>query len=102
QVVGFNTHWDNSTSFTFGGGDVGVTLVDVTDATHANVTLNLAPLASPGLRNVTAVTAGEVATLVNGFVVTPGTPILTNCVNCTPASNVFQQNTFTASILGQF
>ena len=102
SLVGFNTHWNNSTSFTFGGGDVGVTLATVLDATHANVTLNLAPLASPGLRNVTAITAGEVATEINAFVVTPGTPILTSCVNCTPSSNVKQQNNFTASVLGQF
>jgi hypothetical protein len=102
HVTGFNTHWINSTSFTFGGGDVGVTSVNVIDATNADVTMNLAPLASPGLRNVTAITGGEVATLVNGFVVTPGTPILTSCVNCTPASNVKQGNNFTASILGQF
>ncbi len=102
HVVGFGTHWDNSTAFSFGGSDVGVTVVNVVDSLHADVTLNLAPLASPGLRYVTATTGGEVATLVNGFVVTPGTPILTNCVNCTPASNVKQQNNFTASVLGQF
>lgn len=102
SLAGFHTNWNNSTNFTFGGGDVGVTLAQVIDATHANVTLNLAPLASPGLRNVTATTSGEIATLVNGFVVTPGTPILTSCVNCTPASNVKQQNNFTASVLGQF
>lgn len=102
HVVGFNTHWDNTTNFTFGGGDVGVASIIVNDATHADVTLNLVPLASPGLRNVTAVTGGEVATLVNGFVVTPGTPILTNCVNCGPGSGVFQQHAFLSSVLGQF
>jgi hypothetical protein len=102
HVVGFSTHWDNTTSFTFGGGDVSVTLINVVDATHADVTLDLAPLAYTGLRSVTATTGGEYATLVNGFVVTPGTPILTNCVNCTPSSHVIQQNNFTASVLGQF
>ncbi len=102
HVTGFNTHWDNSTSFSFGGGDVGVTSVNVLDATHADVTMNLAPLAYPGLRNVVAQTGGEVATLVNGFVVTPGTPILTNCVNCSPGQGVFQQHAFLTSVLGQF
>lgn len=102
HVVGFNTHWDNSTSFSFGGSDVSVTAVNVVDETNADVTLSLAPLAYPGLRTVTAVTGGEVASLNNGFVVTPGTPILTNCVNCTPSSRVIQQNNFTASVLGQF
>ena len=102
HVVGFNTHWDNSTSFAFGGSDISVTDVNVIDATDADVTLSLAPLASAGLRTVTAITGGEVASLINAFVVTPGTPILTNCVNCTPASHVIQQNNFTASVLGQF
>ena len=101
HVVGFDTHWNNSTQFTFGGSDVGVTQVTVNDATHADVTLNLAPLANPGLRNVVAQTGGEIATLVNGFVVTPGTPILTSCVSCS-SSAVIQQNTFHISILGQF
>lgn len=102
HVTGFHTTWDNSTSFSFGGGDVGVTLVHVIDALNADITMNLAPLASPGLRNVVAQTGGEIATLVNGFVVTPGTPILTNCVNCQPGQGVFQQHAFLSSVLGQF
>ncbi len=104
HVHGFNTHWTNATNFTFGGSDVGVTSVNpaTLTATDADLTLNLAPLAYPGLRNVTATTGGEVATMYNAFVVTPGTPILTNCVNCQPGQGVFQQHAFLTSVLGQF
>ena len=68
------------------------------DNTHANLTLDLAPLATPGFYNLTATTGGEVAHLNNAFVAQPGTPIL---LSSTPGS-FQQQGQFSIGILGQY
>ena len=97
NVTGLATHWDNTTNFTLGGG-VSVGLIVVHTPISATLTLNLAPLASPGFYSLTATTGGEVATLNNAFVVKPGTPLL---LSSTPGS-FQQQGQFSIGILGQF
>ena len=97
NVTGFATLWDSTTAFNFGSG-VNVTQKNVTDATHATLTLTLDLYAYPGTRSVTATTAGQVATLNNAFVVQPGTPILLSATNATNQ----QQAEFHLGILGQY
>ncbi len=75
EVTGQNTHWDSATTFQFGAGIV-VTNTTVNSNTDATLTLTIPALAAEGPGNVTAQTAGEVATITNGFVVQPGTPLL--------------------------
>ena len=95
QVVGFQTHWDNTTNFTLGG--IGITQVVVNTPTTATLTLSIPPLAYVGEYALYAQTGGEQAYLNNAFVVTPGTPIL---VSATGAS-VQQGQNFSTGILGQ-
>jgi hypothetical protein len=54
-----------------------VNSVTVTDATHATVNISVADDAAVGTRNVMFTTGGEVVTLVAGFSVTAGTPVIT-------------------------
>jgi hypothetical protein len=75
EVTGQNTHWSSATTFQFGAGIV-VTGATVNSSTDATLTLSIPALAPLGPGNVTAQTAGEIATLANGFVVQPGTPLL--------------------------
>ena len=93
---GFRTNWGAGTAFDFGPG-IAVVVNAVAQAT-ASLTLTLDPLATIGNRTVTATTGGEVATIANGFVVQPGTPIL---LSVTPVSAP-QQGSFTMGVLGQF
>ena len=74
-VTGQNTHWDAATVFSFGDGIV-VTSTDVTSETTATLTLAIPAYAGEGPTGVTAQTAGEIARITNGFVVTAGTPYL--------------------------
>ena len=75
EITGVYTHWDGSTTFSFGAGIV-VTSTVVNSNTDATVSIVIPPLAAEGATWVTARTAGEVATLANAFVVQPGTPLL--------------------------
>jgi len=97
NVVGFATHWTNSTAFAFGSG-VNITNIMVTGATTATLTLTLDQYATPGYRTLTATTSGEVASLNNAFVVQPGSPILLSASN---GSNK-QQAMFSIGLLGQY
>jgi hypothetical protein len=74
-VTGQNTHWDGSTTFSFGDGIV-VASAQVTSETTATLTLAIPAYAGEGPTGATAGTLGEVATISNGFVVTAGTPYL--------------------------
>ncbi|MGH9392953.1 MAG: lectin-like domain-containing protein, partial [Terriglobales bacterium] len=95
-VSGQNTHWDSSTQFTFGDG-IAVSAVNVTSATTATMNLAIPALASVGATSLTATTGGETATLVNGFVVQPGTPIVLSSA----PNSIKQQQTEPLTILGQ-
>ena len=74
-ITGLNTHWDSSTTFSFGAG-ITVSNISVTDATDATVALTIPALAPEGPTGATATTGGEVARINNAFVVQAGTPLL--------------------------
>lgn len=96
DVVGASTNWGPATVFTLTGG---ITVVDATvhDATHATLSLQLAPLATLGAQSITATTGGEIAVLTNAFVVQPGTPLI---LSSTPGTGQQQAN-LTLAVLGQ-
>jgi hypothetical protein len=96
DVQGSNTHWDGSTSFSFGAGIV-VTSTTVNSATDATLTLDIPPLASEGTTYAQARTGGEVATLNQAFVITAGTPLL---LSSGPGS-LQQQSSAVFTILSQ-
>ncbi|MGC2637763.1 MAG: Ig-like domain-containing protein [Acidobacteriaceae bacterium] len=96
NVVGQNTLWNGATTFQFGAGIV-VTNTNVTDNTHATLTLSIPPLAGEGSTYLQARTAGEIATLNQAFVVTAGTPLL---LSSGPGS-VEQQGAATFTVLSQ-
>jgi hypothetical protein len=75
EVSGENTHWAGNTIFHFGSGIV-VTSARVNSPSDATVTLAIPPLAPVGPTWANATTSGEVASITNGFVVQPGTPML--------------------------
>lgn len=95
-VTGQDTHWDGTTSFSFGDG-ITVSSVNVTSPTTATMNLAIPPLASVGATSLTAATGGEIATLVNGFVVQPGTPVVLSSA----PNSIEQQQTEPLTILGQ-
>jgi hypothetical protein len=96
DVQGSNTHWNGSTTFSFGAGIV-VTSAVVNSETDATLTLAIPPLASEGTTYAQARTSGEVATLNQAFVVTAGTPLL---LSAGPGS-VPQQGSAVFTILSQ-
>jgi RHS repeat-associated protein len=97
-IVGQNTHFvQGTTQVSFGPG-VTVSNINVTCPTCLTAQLQISPTAALGPVNVTVTTGSEVATLVAGFTVLPGTPILTSMV---PASGS-QGQTLTSTITGQF
>ena len=96
NITGQNTHWDNTTVFSFGDG-IAVSGVNLTSATTATVNLAIPPLAGIGATSLSATTGGEIATLVNGFVVQPGTPIVLSSA----PNSIQQQQTEPLTILGQ-
>ena len=97
EVVGQNTDWTGATIFNFGAGTT-VTdgVVDSPDQ-HATLTVAVDALAPVGARAVTAQIGGQLAALINGFVVQPGTPLI---LSSSPASGQ-QQASVTLTILGQ-
>jgi len=95
-VTGQNTHWDGSTTFSFGDGIV-VASATVNSETSATLTLAIPAYAGEGPTGATAQTAGEVANISNGFVVTAGTPYL---LSSGPGS-VPQQGAVVFTILSQ-
>ena len=96
DVAGQNTHWDTTTSFTFGAG-IGVINTQVNSATDATLELNVPALAPIGPTYASARTGGEIATISNGFVVQAGTPLL---LSSGPGS-LPQQGSAVFTILGQ-
>ena len=96
DIQGQNTHWNASTTFSLGAGIV-VTSAVVNSETDATLTLAVPALASEGPTGATAQTAGEIARISNGFVVTAGTPLL---LSSGPGS-VPQQGSVVFTILSQ-
>lgn len=98
-LTGAFTHWVTGTSVASVGAGISVVSLTVSSATSATAVINIDPSATTGGRNVTITTGAEVATLIGGFTVNPGTPIITQLVPNTGA--VGQQN-LSVAITGQF
>jgi RHS repeat-associated protein len=97
-IAGQNTHFlQGTTQVNFGAG-ITVSAITVTCATCLTAQLQIDPAAAPGPRTVTVTTGIEVVTLLNGFTVLPGTPILTSLI---PASGQ-QGQSLSISVTGQF
>ena len=96
EVLGQNTLWTGATVFNFGAGTT-VMNGAVDSPTHATLTVAVDALAPVGARAVTAQIGGQLVTLINGFVVQPGTPLI---LSSSPASGQ-QQAAVTLTILGQ-
>ena len=98
KLTGQNTHWqDGVTTADFGSG-VNVSNVKVIDATHANLDIAATVNAPTGFHTITTRTLGEVATLQNGFTITPGVPTL----NGVAPVSAMQGVTTTLHIISQF
>ncbi|HLK66747.1 MAG TPA: malectin domain-containing carbohydrate-binding protein [Bryobacteraceae bacterium] len=76
-ITGQFTHFGPGSTVTFANPGITASNIAMTDATHLTATLTIASGAAIGLSNVTVATGGEVATGVNVFTVTPGTPAIT-------------------------
>ena len=68
-IAGHNTHFDNTTSVSFGGG-VTVSSVNVSGPNFLTATLNIPAGAPTGTRALSVSTGGEALTLSNAFMVT--------------------------------
>ncbi|MGB6744794.1 MAG: Ig-like domain-containing protein [Terracidiphilus sp.] len=75
-VTGSQTHFSNGTTTASFGGGISVTGVSVIDLLHANVTVSIPNSTTLGAYNVSLTTGGEVATILGGFTVTNGAPVL--------------------------
>ena len=75
-VTGSQSHFLNGTTTAAFGGGIVVTNVAVTDSLHATVTINIPSGTALGAYNASLTTGGEVATILGGFTVSPGTPII--------------------------
>jgi hypothetical protein len=77
HVTGSQTHFlQGTTTASFGGG-IQVTGVTVIDLLHADVAITIPPTTPLNFYDVSLTTNGEVATILGGFTVTSGSPILT-------------------------
>ncbi len=86
-VTGMQTHFvAGLTTASFGPG-VTIQYIEVTDATHAIVHLDVAPGAAIGFRNITMTTGSEEAAGLNGFFV--ASPLTTPVVSGVPSQQVF-------------
>ena len=72
----FTTFQQGFSSVSMGSG-INVTNVTVSDTTHLTATIDIAPNATVGSRDVSVTTNGQTQTLSGGFGVTAGTPIIT-------------------------
>jgi len=98
-ITGQNTHFlQGTTTANFGAG-ITVASLTVASSTSATAVLNIDPAAATGGRVVTLTTGTEIASLANGFTVTPGTPVLTQ-VN--PNTGLEGQQYLPVTITGQF
>ena len=76
-VTGLFTHFVQGTTAASFGAGIAVASLTVNSTTSATAVVNISASAATGARNVTVTTGVEVATLVSGFTVTVGTPVLT-------------------------
>ena len=97
-ITGSNTNFANGSTSAFFGGDVAVTSLVINSPTSATAGISISQFASPGVRNVTLTTAGESATIANGFTVTPGESRVTSV---SPATGR-QADTLDVAVSAQF
>ncbi len=76
-VVGSNTNFQQGVTTANFGVNIGINSVTVTDLTHATVNITISGGATPEAQTVSLATGGEIASLINGFTVTAGTPEVT-------------------------
>jgi hypothetical protein len=76
-IVGSNTNFSQATTTASFGPNIGINSIVVTDLTHATVNITIAAGATVQSQTITMTTGGEIATLVNGFSITAGTPQIT-------------------------
>ena len=75
-ITGTATHFDNTTTVTFGQG-ITPTSVSATNATTLVATVNIDPAATLGSRTIAVTTGGEILSLAGNFSVTAGQPTIT-------------------------
>ena len=97
-IVGQNTHFVQGTTQVDFGTGITVSNVTVGCPTCLTVQLALAPTAPAGPHTVTVTTGTEVVSLVGGFTVIPGTPIL---LTINPAG-ALQGQTVPVAVTGQY
>ncbi len=98
-ITGLSTHWVQGTTTASFGAGVTVVSLTVTSTTAATAVLNIDPAAAVGTRTVTVMTGAEVASFVNGFTISAGTPVIAT-VN--PNTGQQGQQNLSANITGQF
>src|SRR5579864_7476793 len=76
-IVGQNTNFVQGTTVASFGAGITINSLTVNSATSATANITVQNNAALGARTVTMTTGAEVASLVNGFTVTAGTPALT-------------------------
>jgi hypothetical protein len=93
------THWQQGlTTVSFGSG-ITVSTVAVSDSTHLTAQIQISSVAALGTRTITVTTGTEVVTLVDGFMVTAGAPIL---VTVKPNTGQQAQQNLRVDLTGQF
>jgi hypothetical protein len=99
SVVGQSTNFVNGTTLANFGAGIAVNSTNVTDATHATVSITIAAGAGTGGRTVTMTTGSEVAALANGFTVTAAaTPVIQSV---TPNTGQQGQTLASVAVVGQ-
>jgi hypothetical protein len=98
-VVGSQTHWLQGVTTANFGPYINVTGVTVIDALDAKVAITVQPSAPLTFYDVSLTTGGEVATVLGGFTVTNGSPVL-SVVN--PATGHQGDAAFDVSLTGLF
>jgi hypothetical protein len=99
-VTGSQSHFNSNsasgpvTTASFGGGII-VTGITVVDLLHANVNITIPSGVALGNYNVTLTTGGEVATILGGFQVTSGNPVITNVNPPTGTQGITENVTLT-------
>ena len=97
-ITGQFTHFQQGISQASFGGGITVVSLNVNSPASATAMLNIDPAAATGARAVTVTTGAEVATLSNGFTVTPSTPI---GLSVSPSTGQQGQQNLSVTLTGQ-
>jgi RHS repeat-associated protein len=99
NVTGAFTHFAQGTTTANFGANVTVASLTISSATTATAVLNIDPAAILGARTVAFTTGTEVATAPNSFIITTGSPVVTQA---TPNTGRQDQSNLAVTITGQF